>query len=157
MEKLKESTFLKVICHILVPILIVVLTLSITIVGLNNTYQGIEQDKEFVKSKEFCQGYLSDILYTVNYIKRSKTYDEEYSFRQIEENVYYQRYEYLQYSSLKYIKYMIKEKETGDIYTNIQTANYEEYIGNIASNENYWIYENGEVKTNLTEINRYKQ
>ena len=45
MEKLKESTFLKVICHILVPILIVVLTLSITIVGLNNTYQGIEQDK----------------------------------------------------------------------------------------------------------------
>ena len=108
------------------PILIVVLTLSITIVGLNNTYQGIEQDKEFVKSKEFCQGYLSDILYTVNYIKRSKTYDEEYSFRQIEENVYYQRYEYLQYSSLKYIKYMIKEKETGDIYTNIQTANYEE-------------------------------
>ena len=52
---------------------------------------------------------------------------------------------------------MIEEKETGDIYTNIQTANYEEYIGNIAYNENYWIYENGEVKTNLTEINRYKQ
>ncbi len=23
--------------------------------------------------------------------------------------------------------------------------------------KNYWIYENGEVKTNLTEINRYKQ
>lgn len=155
MEKLKKSSFLKILCYILIPIISLSLFFSITFISLKDEY-GTLNNEEYVKTEDFSREYLSSIIYNVNLIKQGYTDKvNNGNYDKIEEHIYYNRYNGDYYGMLdNYIKFIIIDKNSNDIFTNIQSSNYLEEVKKFQSNEIYWNYENGKVITNIDIINQ---
>ena len=147
MEKVRNSSLLKLLCYILIPIITASLILSVVYIGIEDDYGN--------KSEEFADRYLSSIIYNVNRIKIGYTDRENNGeYTKVDENIYYAKY-YSYYDTTidEYIKFVIFDLNTNNIYTNIQSNNYEETIKAFQSKETYWSYENGSINTNLEKIN----
>ena len=52
-----------------------------------------------------------------------------------------------------YIDYIIINKQTNEMYTNMRSSNYEQEIEDIKNYENHWIYTNGIIDTDIEYIN----
>ena len=56
-----------------------------------------------------------------------------------------------------YIKYIIINNQTNEIYTNVQSSNYLEEASTFSKNKMYWIYENnGNISSNIDTLSKDK-
>lgn len=162
MQKIRNSSILKILCYILIPILVAAILLSTIYISMRDEFGYLENGKgAYIQTEEFGHNYLSNIIYEVQNInERSINETREIISRsiidhydEIEDNVYYNRYDYDNRTIFNYIKYIILKEDTNSIYTNIQFDNYQNAVNNVKTNEIYWIYENGNIITNIEKIN----
>lgn len=156
LDKLRDSSILKLICYITIPILVGIALLSV--IHLNFLYkENVENEEDYIKTEMFSDNYYYFIRRKVT--ECNNTNNEFVKI--IEENniYYYLDDRYNNYNDLynaleKYINYIIIDKETNEIYTNIKSEDYEQEIKNMDQNEIYWNYKDGNIATNIENINQ---
>ena len=124
MEKLRESSILKVLCYILIPILAAILFLSIVHISYLNEYQrdGNTQT-EYKQSQWFAYKYFYAVLDKVGKAERSEETGQYIQLEDSKGQKYYYSEDYYSDSEIC-INYIIIDKETGNMYTNIKSQDY---------------------------------
>lgn len=152
MQAIKNSFFLKELSYILIPIIVASLILSIIYISLSNEYGNSNNLRDsYFTSNNFSYEYISNIISNIRRIDKSYS-DEDNNgiYNKIEDNIYYTDNEYTYNDITTYIKYIIINNETNEIFTNVQSTNYLEDAKTFSNNKMYWIYENeGEISTNI--------
>jgi len=152
MQAIKNSFFLKALSYILIPIIVASLILSIIYISLSNEYGNSNNLRDsYFTSNNFSYEYISNIISNIRRIDKSYS-DEDNNgiYNKIEDNIYYTDNEYTYNDITTYIKYIIINNETNEIFTNVQSTNYLEDAKTFSNNKMYWIYENeGEISTNI--------
>ena len=182
MQNIKESILLKFLCYIFIPIMIFVLAISIIDVSITSQYGEMEGPEEYIETEEFGRKYLLTLIYNVRDIRRDKsrmqinaesentseTYEtasettEETpydNYNEIEDEsyeypVYYEVINYNNTRISQYINYIIIDKETGNMFTNIQSNDYPEEINKLKTEKTNWNYQDGNITTNIDSINQ---
>ena len=159
MQAIKNSFFLKAISYIFLPIIVASLILSIIYISLSNEYGNSNNLKEsYFNSSGFSYEYISDLITNIRRIENDYI-DENNNgiYSKIEENLYYTDNEYMYNDITSYIKYIIINNETNEIYTNVQSSNYLDEAKTFSKNKMYWIYENnGNISTNIDILSKDK-
>ena len=154
MEKIRQSSILKVVCYILIPILAAIAFLSIIHISYLNEYQtsgNIEQ--EYKQSEWFADRYFYSVLDKVQNTQRNSSSNQYIELEDSKGLDYYYSDDY--YSDYEIcINYIIIDKETGSIYTNIKSNDYEQTINESASSPYYWNMVNGEITTDINYLNK---
>ena len=155
MDKIRQSTLLKVLCYILIPIIFASLMLRMIYVGLKDEYNNLgTKGEEYIQSEEFAQQYVSDIIHNVYRISEGYITEENDGFYdKIDDKIYYDRTNYND-NVTSCIKFVIIDNNTKNIYTNLQSNNYEEIIKEFNRKDIYWNYENKNIDTNIEIINK---
>lgn len=168
MEKLRESAALKCLCYVLIPIFFLVLIISIAGVYITSQYGNSNENmaQSFVDSETFGEQYLDSIISEVKYIKNNYPTNEEetsadyFRYSQIDvdnydKKVYYKAPDYYYNSVLySYISYIIIDEQTGNLYTNIKSKDYNKEILNVQNQKIFWIYENQNITTPIDSVNQ---
>ena len=159
MQAIKNSFFLKAISYIFLPIIVASLILSIIYISLSNEYGNSNNLKEsYFNSSGFSYEYISDLITNIRRIDNGNI-DENNNgiYSKIEENLYYTDNEYMYNDITSYIKYIIINNETNEIYTNVQASNYLEEAKTFSNNKMYWIYENNDnISSNIDTLSKDK-
>lgn len=159
MQAIKNSFFLKAISYIFLPIIVASLILSIIYISLSNEYGNSNNLKEsYFNSSGFSYEYISDLITNIRRIENGYI-DENNNgiYSKIEENLYYTDNEYMYNDITSYIKYIIINNETNEIYTNVQSSNYLEEAKTFSNNKMYWIYENNDnISSNIDTLSKDK-
>ena len=161
MEKIRESAVLKLLCYILIPILTLSLLLSIAYIGLKDQY-GNSNDIEasYLNSYNFSYEYMYSLIRNVNGINNGYTdFENNGLYNKIDDNIYYnENYtEYYSYNNfITFMKFIIVKNDTNEIFTNIQSNDYLTEASNFKNNKIYWIYENGNIDTSITNLSHDK-
>ena len=176
---MKESTLLKFLCYVSIPIMIFVLVISMINVSITSQYGEMQGPEEYVETEEFGMEYLETLIYNVKAIKRDKqqikevgenqtisyesateyTTDTSYRYyREIEDEsyaypVYYEVEIYNNTRISRYINYIIIDKENENMFTNIKSNNYPEEINKLKTEKTNWNYQDGNIATNIDSIN----
>ena len=82
------------------------------------------------------------------YDNYSEIEDESYEYP-----VYYESIHYNNTRLSPYINYIIIDKETGNMFTNIRSNNYPEEINKLKAEKTNWNYQEGTITTNIDSIN----
>ena len=158
MENLRTSKLLKLISYILIPILVLLIALSILHFAFLNEY-GTANETQYSKTEIFADDYLLFIIDKVkdcmsessiinNFMEIEGTNGQKYYYSDNES------YIYNNYDGIgTYIDYIIINKQTNEMYTNMRSNNYEQEIEDIKNYENHWIYANGIIDTDIEYIN----
>ncbi len=160
MQKLRNSDFLKIICYIAIPILVGLLLLSIVDLAYLKEIQIKKDETKYYQTQDFADNYLSYFINKVNVCKNSEQNNNYIKLGQETGNPYYyensRNYYNASYSNMRnFIYYIIIEKQTGEMYTNIKSNNYTQDISHMNEHKIYWNYsENGKIETNLEYINQ---
>lgn len=157
MENYKTSNLLKIICYITIPFLIM-LCISSTILMIIKVSEGEKEDyftsSSYSDSKMFSQDYLNEVSYKVSEIKNQGKYDYSIENSLDSNGIYYLTNDYNHKLDTLIIDH------DGNIYTNIdktmQTDTPEKIISYIEGGNKYWIQENGEIKTNIQNLQKEK-
>lgn len=158
MDKIRNSALLKILSYILIPIVVATFILSILYLNLKDDYNtgNIGNEREqYIQSENFADQYVSSIIYKVSRINKGYiSLEDNGIYDKIDENIYYDRsYDY--YDEVEsFIKYIIIDNETNEIYTNIQSKDFIEETKHFSEKEFYWNYENGTIQTNIEKINQ---
>lgn len=159
MQAIKNSFFLKAISYILLPIIVASLILSIIYISLSNEYGKSNNLKDsYFNSSGFSYEYISDLITNIRRIENGYI-DENNNgiYSKIEDNIYYTDNEYMHNDITSYIKYIIINNETNEIYTNVQSSNYLEEAKTFSNNKMYWIYENNDnISSNIDTLSKDK-
>ena len=159
MQAIKNSFFLKAISYILLPIIVASLILSIIYISLSNEYGKSNNLKDsYFNSSGFSYEYISDLITNIRRIENGYI-DENNNgiYSKIEDNIYYTDNEYMHNDITSYIKYIIINNQTNEIYTNVQSSNYLEEASTFSKNKMYWIYENnGNISSNIDTLSKDK-
>ena len=160
MEKARKSSILKIVCYILIPILVIILGFSIFHLAFLNEYGDIEDETEYVKSEQFANNYFSYIInkvsqcqsvemgYSSNFIEIKDDNGNSYYYCDIREsNDYYM-------GVPAYMNYIIIDKDTNKMYTNIKSQDYTQEMNNMKQQKIYWNLVNAQIDTNLEHINK---
>jgi len=155
LNKLRDSSILKFICYITIPILVGITLLSI--IHLNFLYkENIENEEDYIKTELFSDDYYYFIRRKITECNNSNKFikitEDDNIHYYIDDR--YSRYNDLYSSFEKYINYIIVDKETNEIYTNIKSEDYEQEIKEMNQNEIYWNYKDGKITTNIENINQ---
>lgn len=158
MEKARNSEILKILSYILIPILVLILGFSIFHIGFLNEYGDIEDATKYIDSEQFANQYFNEVLNKIsqyesiqrgsanNFIKiESENGDYYYSDDRENSGIYT--------GIPSYINYIIINKTTNIMYTNIKTKNYEQEKNNMKNAKVYWNYIDGKIETNIEKIN----
>ena len=158
MENLKTSKALKIISYILIPILVLIIGLSMLHLAFLNEY-GKSEETEYVKTEMFASDYLYFIIDQVSICYNEKQDNSDY-FMIVEDNngnkynYSNHNYGYRRYNEIgSYIDYIIIDKETNEIYTNIRSNDYNKEIENMKNAENHWNYTDENIDTDIKYIN----
>ena len=158
MENLKTSKALKIISYILIPILVLIIGLSMLHLAFLNEY-GKSEETEYVKTEMFASDYLYFIIDQVSICYNEKQDNSDY-FMIVEDNngnkynYSNHNYGYSRYNEIgSYIDYIIIDKETNEIYTNIRSNDYNKEIENMKNAENHWNYTDENIDTDIKYIN----
>lgn len=157
LERFRNSSILKILCYILIPILVGIAILSI--IHIQFLYHfNVEDEQDYTKTEMFANNYYYFIR---NRVSECQNKNELFIKVQNKDNVYfynserYSNYYNNNYNELgKYINYIIIDKNTNEIYTNIKSEDYTQEMKNINQNNIYWNYENGNINTNIKHINQ---
>ena len=155
MEKLRNSTILKILCYILIPILAAILFFSIFHLSFLNEYGDIKNGTEYFESEQFANEYFYFVVNRLGACNREKN-GESTNFIEINEEgkspYYYTDYRITNNYYLgipAYVNFIIVDKQTGTMYTNVKSENYEQEKDNMKKQKVYWNYIDGIVDTNI--------
>ena len=171
MRNLKESIALKVLCYLLIPIFFFILVISIAGAVVTAQYGNTNNDgtiQSFIETESFGEQYFDSIVTEVQYVENYISYinsiknnkDSYYRYSQIEvdnydKNVYYKAPDsYYNSMIYGYINYIIIDDQTGELYTNIKSKDYQKEIEEITNKKIYWKYEDESITTNIETINQ---
>ncbi len=157
MEKLRNSSSLKIICYIMIPILVAILILSIVHMMFLSEF-GNKEEIEYSQTENFANQYL---YFFINQIGRCQSTAKTKYFDKLEDE---QGNLYCYFSEKNihdtntvignYINYLIIDRETGEKFTNIKSSDYQKVIQEMKNQEIYWNLVEGKIETNLTYINQ---
>ena len=145
MKNIKESILLKFLCYVFIPIMIFILAISIVDVSITSQYGQMDGPEEYIETEEFGREYLISLIYKIEDISKDKrktkvnvgntTVSEKANdniydnYSEIEDEsyeypVYYEVSNYTYSRVSTFIKYIIIDKENGNMFTNIKSNNY---------------------------------
>ena len=161
MEKIKKSSGLKILSYILIPILVLIVIMGIVYIQYNSYNKEDIERKDYYSTDRFIYNeyysYLQKIfrIYTNNIegnIGKGdyNSYIDNYMLVKESPNPIYYAQNYTDYYNG--FNHIIIDK-SGRIYTSIQTEDYNSKIKEIKSSKHYWYMENGNIKTDLEQIN----
>ncbi len=157
MEKARNSSALKMVCYIMIPILVGLTVLSIMHIVFLSEFGNKKEEVNYLQTENFANNYLYffiDKIYDCQPNRRETRFDE----LQDEEGEFYCYFEeessYHNMGIGNYIKYIIVERETGKKFTNIKSNDYQEIMDNMKNQKIYWNLKDGKIETNLTYINQ---
>ena len=158
MDNLKSSKLLKMISYILLPIFVLLIGLSIFQFAFLEEYGNTDATK-FIDTEMFANKYAYYIADNIENAKNQKNGNSR-MFMQIEDlngdKVYYldKNYMYSYYNGInEYVDFIIIDKETNEIYTNMKIDDYNKEIENMKNAPKYWNYNDGNIETNIEYIN----
>ena len=153
MEKLRQSSVLKITCYILIPILVAISFLSIIHLSYLSEYQTSGNiEKEYKQSEWFADRYFYSILDKVQSTEKDYSTNQYIELEDSKGLDYYYSDDYYSDSDIC-INYIIIDRGTGSIYTNVKSNDYEQTINDNASNPYYWNMVNGKIETDIDYIN----
>ena len=154
MEKLRQSSILKVLCYILIPILAAILFLSIVHITYLNEYQRDGNiQTEYKQSQWFADKYFYSVLDKVGKAERSEETGQYIQLEDSKGQKYYYSDDYYSDSEVC-INYIIIDKETGNMYTNIKSNDYQQTMNENGSNPYYWNMVDGQIQTDINYMNQ---
>lgn len=160
MKKLRQSTLMKILCYLLIPIVAGILILSIGNVVIVSEYGQIGDKNQYLETENFGENYIYSIISKIRYIKNTKPEIYQYSeYTKIEDenynaSIYYNDSNYDNASINNYINYIIVDEKTENLYTNIKSSDYKKEIQEMKNKKNFWDYEGGKITTNIDSINQ---
>ena len=159
MDKIRNSSLLKMISYILIPILVAILGFSVFHLAFLNEYGDIGKETEYIQSEQFANNYFYSITnqiaqcekdrkgYSSNYIEIEESNGNVYYYCDARQNTNY-------YMGIPaYMNYIIIHKETKKMYTNIKSNDYQKEMENMRNNKLYWNLVEGKIETNLEYLN----
>ena len=159
MDKVRNSSLLKILCYILIPILVAVLGFSIFHIAFLNEYGDAENETEYIKSEQFANEYF---YFIINKISQCENTEKGYSsnFVEVQDNegnTYYYSDNIKESNYFTgipaYMNYILVNKNTNKMYTNIKSQDYKKEMENMKNNKIYWNFVDGQIETNLEKIN----
>lgn len=160
MQKLRQSTLMKILCYLLIPVIAGILILSIANLIIVSEYGQLDDKNQYLETDNFGENYLYSIISKARYVKKVKPEVYEYGdYTKIEDDnynasIYYNDYNYDNSSINSYIKYIIVDEKTENLYTNIKSSDYIKEIQEMKNKKNFWNYEGGKITTNIDSINQ---
>ena len=157
MEKIRNSSSLKIIGYIMIPILVAILILSMVHMMFLSEF-GNKKEMEYSQTENFANEYL---YFFMNQIDKCQSSAKTKYFDKLEDeegNLYCYFSEKNRYDSstgiASYINYLIIDRETGEKFTNIKSNDYQKVIEEIKNQSIYWNLVEGKIETSLTYINQ---
>ena len=160
MQKLRQSTLIKILCYLLIPVIAGILILSISNLIIVSEYGQLDDKNQYLETDNFGENYLYSIISKARYVKKVKPEVYEYGdYTKIEDDsynasIYYNDYNYDNSSINSYINYIIIDEKTENLYTNIKSSDYIKEIQEMKNKKNFWNYEGGKITTNIDSINQ---
>lgn len=150
MEKIRNSTILKIISYILIPILVIIIIGSIIYHEYVKNVDYDINEKNYFKTSQFANEYYYLLIQKLNNINNNR-----YQYIDIHYNVVKTDKPKIYYETdgLESIKYIIVNNNTDEIYTNIKLEDYSNSLNEIKKKQFYWNIENANIETNLEKIN----
>ena len=139
------------------------MTLISNVQDINHNKRRIKTSSDVSGTSESMSGEElsdSDISTDLETKKQSKIKENLYdNYSEIDDESYEHPvyYETIHYSNTRlspYINYIIIDKETKNMFTNIRSNNYPEEINKLKSEKTNWSYQDGNVLTNIDTINQ---
>ena len=126
---------------------------------LISNVQDINRDKRRMKASSEEVDTSTDLNATetsTEDIERENPYDNysEIEDESYEYPVYYESIHYNNTRLSPYVNYIIIDKETGNMFTNIRSNNYLEEINKLKAEKTNWSYQDGNITTNINSINQ---
>lgn len=160
MKKLRQSTLMKILCYLLIPVIAGILILSISNLIIVSEYGQLDDKNQYLETDNFGENYLYSIISKARYVKKVKPEVYEYGdYTKIEDDsynasIYYNDYNYDNSSINSYINYIIIDEKTENLYTNIKSSDYIKEIQEMKNKKNFWNYEGEKITTNIDSINQ---
>lgn len=130
--------------------------LSIFHIAFLSEFGGKKEETQYIQTENFACSYL---YFSISKINECRTNSKNRYFTELEDEegkiycYFDNNANYYQSQIGNYIDYIIVEKGTEEIYTNIKSSNYQEVMNNMKNKEIYWNVIDGKIETNLTYIN----
>lgn len=136
MEKLRQSSILKIICYILIPILAAIAFLSIIHISYLNEYRTDGKiEEEYKQSEWFSDRYFYSVLDKVQKCEKNYKTNQYIELEDAKGQKYYYSEDYYSDSEIC-INYIIVDKETGNLYTNMKSNDYQQTINENSAKNN---------------------
>ena len=156
---IRTSKILKIISYILLPIFVLIMGISIFHLAFLDEYGNTESTK-FIDTEMFANNYLYYIIDSVGNV-----YNQEQNgadrFLQLKDalgnkiNYLDRDYMYSYYNGInEYVDFIIINKNTKEIFTNMRINDYNNEIQNIKNSTRYWVSIDGNIDTNIEYINK---
>lgn len=156
---IRTSKILKIICYILLPIFVLIMGISIFHLAFLDEYGNTESTK-FIDTEMFANNYLYYIIDSVGNVYNQEQ-DGADRFLQLEDvlgnkiNYLDRDYMYSYYNGInEYVDFIIINKNTKEIFTNMRINDYNNEIQNIKNSTRYWVSIDGNIDTNIEYINK---
>ena len=156
---IRTSKLLKIICYILLPIFVLIMGISIFHLAFLDEYGNTESTK-FIDTEMFANNYLYYIIDSVGNVYNQEQ-DGADRFLQLEDalgnkiNYLDRDYMYSYYNGInEYVDFIIINKNTKEIFTNMRINDYNNEIQNIKNSTRYWVSIDGNIDTNIEYINK---
>ena len=156
---IRTSKILKIICYILLPIFVLIMGISIFHLAFLDEYGNTESTK-FIDTEMFAHNYLYYIIDSVGNVYNQEQ-DGADRFLQLEDalgnkiNYLDRDYMYSYYNGInEYVDFIIINKNTKEIFTNMRINDYNNEIQNIKNSTRYWVSIDGNIDTNIEYINK---
>ena len=156
---IRTSKILKIISYILLPIFVLIMGISIFHLAFLDEYGNTESTK-FMDTEMFANNYLYYIIDSVGNVYNQEQ-DGADRFLQLEDalgnkiNYLDRDYMYSYYNGInEYVDFIIINKNTKEIFTNMRINDYNNEIQNIKNSTRYWVSIDGNIDTNIEYINK---
>ena len=156
---IRTSKLLKIICYILLPVFVLIMGISIFHLAFLDEYGNTESTK-FIDTEMFAHNYLYYIVDNVGNVYNQEQ-DGAERFLELEDasgnkiNYLDRDYMYSYYNGInEYVDFIIINKNTKEIFTNMRINDYNNEIQNIKNSTRYWVSIDGNIDTNIEYINK---
>lgn len=148
---------MKMICYIAIPILVAILGLSLFHMAFLNEFGNTKEETAYSQTENFANNYL---YFFIDKIADCQNVEKKHDFIELEDaqgKYYYSNNQYsdnYQNGIGAYINYVIVDRDSGKMFTNLKSNHYQEVMDNIKNQKIYWNFVDGKIDTNLTYINQ---